>query len=70
MSARKAVPVDPTTVGVYYVVERFGPGGWRQIEDSPSYGSALEAQWARAEIHVTNKALALSATRVTSWSWS
>jgi len=72
MSARKRepIPVDPQTVGIYYVVERLGPGGWKQIEDSPSYGTALEAQWARAELHVKNKALSLSATRVISWSWT
>lgn len=66
---RKPREVDPTTrPGTYYIVERFGAHGWQSV--TGSYRTALEAQWARAAIHVEHKDLAISATRVQSWSWS
>ena|GEM_PF-4731464 len=66
---RKPQAVDPTTrPGTYYVVERFGAHGWQTVTDS--YKSAVEAQWARAAIHVAHPELAISATRVSPWSWS
>jgi hypothetical protein len=66
---RRPVEVDPTErPGVYYEVQRLGPTGWRGV--GGSYKTALDAQWARAKMHVENKALSISATRVRSWSWS
>jgi hypothetical protein len=59
---RKPVEVDPTSVpGIYYVVERYTARGWESV--TGSFRTALEAQWARADLHVRNKALAISATR-------
>lgn len=61
--------VDPTSQpGVYYVVERFTRTGWHSC--TGSYKTAIEAQWARAKIHVDCPSLSISATRVQSWSWS
>ena len=71
MTARRRKPreVDPTErPGTYYVVERFTAKGWRS--EPQSYKSAIEAQWARAAIHVAHPELAISATRVSSWRWS
>jgi hypothetical protein len=69
----KEVDVD-SIPGVYYIVERFGAGGWKSISDTAAknlgYKTRIEAQWARAKLHVENKALPLSATRVVEWRWS
>jgi hypothetical protein len=66
---RTPVEVDPTSCpGAYYVVERFGKDGWQSV--TGSYRTAAEAQWARAALHVATPALAISATRVTEWSWA